>query len=276
VPELPEVETVRRSLAPHLVRRRIVGVEVRERRLRVEIAADLPARLSGRRIEALGRRGKYLLAALDDGRIWLVHLGMTGRLILARPGRASLADLGVGRHVHVLVDLEDGQRVVYQDPRRFGRMAVVDPAALDGETGPGVDALAPGLTATALFRLTRRRRTPVKALLMDQRRIAGLGNIYANEILHHAGIRPRRRAGGLRRAECARLSGAVRAVLGAALRRGGSSISDYVDGLGRSGWFQLRHRVYGRGGAPCRRCGAAVRHCVVTGRATYYCPRCQT
>jgi formamidopyrimidine-DNA glycosylase len=269
VPELPEVETVVRSLAPALVGRRVVGVRVRERRLRAPVAPQFSQRLTGRRIEALSRVGKYLLATLDDGRVWLVHLGMTGRLTLGPADRPTV------RHDHVFVDLDDGRTVVYHDPRRFGRMDVLDAAEVPAVVGGGMDALSPALTGNVVFALSRRRKTSVKALLMDQRRIAGLGNIYVNEILFRAGVRPRRRAGSLRRADCARLVEATRAVLGDAIGVGGSSISDYVDGLGRTGWFQLRHHVYDRAGEPCRVCATPIRGCVVVGRSTFYCPRCQ-
>jgi len=269
MPELPEVETVVRSLAPALIARRVAEVRVRDARLRTRVPAEFAARLAGRRIEAVTRHGKYLLAALDDGHVWLVHLGMTGRLTLGSPGRPDAP------HDHVVVHLDDGSVLVYHDPRRFGRMAVVAATALAAETSAGIDALSPALTADVLFTLTRGRRTSVKALLMDQRHIAGLGNIYVNEALFHAGVRPRRRAGGLRRAECARLVSALRAVLRKAIRGGGSSISDYVDGLGRSGWFQLHHHVYARTGEPCRRCGTPIRRCVIVGRSSYYCSRCQ-
>jgi formamidopyrimidine-DNA glycosylase len=227
------------------------------------------ARLVGRRIEGLTRVGKYLLAALDDGRVWLVHLGMTGRLTLGPGGRPDET------HEHVFVRLDDGRVLTYHDPRRFGRMDVLEPGAVTATVGDGIDALSPALTPEVLFALTRRRRTSMKALLMDQRRIAGLGNIYVNEILFRAGVRPRRRAGSLRRADCERLIAATHEVLAEAIDVGGSSISDYVDGLGRSGWFQLRHNVYDRGGEPCRRCATPIRRCVVVGRSTFYCPRCQ-
>src|SRR5205823_438558 len=194
--------------------------------------------------------GKYLLAPLDDGRLWLVHLGMTGRLTLAPPGRAD------ERHDHVVVRLDDGRVLTFNDARRFGRVAVIERAGLAAETGAGIDPLDRGFTAAALVALTRGRRTSIKALLMDQRRVAGLGNIYVNELLFRAGIRPGRRASRLRREECARLVRATRAVLEEAIRRGGSSISDYRDGLGRPGWFQLRHRVYDR----ARERAADLRH----------------
>jgi formamidopyrimidine-DNA glycosylase len=269
MPELPEVETVRRGLGPQLTGRRVRAVVVRDSRLRGGVAADFAARLVGRRIETVGRRGKYLLATLDDGRVWLVHLGMTGRLTLASAAAPP------ERHDHVIVELDDGRLVTYHDPRRFGRMAVVDGAAAAAETGSGLEPLGPEFTAAALFVLTRRRRTSVKALLMDQRRVAGLGNIYVNEILFQAGIRPRRSAGRLTRVECARVVRATRQVLAAAIRAGGSSISDYRDGLGRPGWFQLRHRVYDRAGTPCRRCSTLIRTHTIVGRSTFYCPTCQ-
>ena len=269
MPELPEVETVVRCLAPEVTGRRVLGVSVRETRLRGGVAPDFAERLAGRRIEGLARRGKYLLAPLDDGRLWLVHLGMTGRLTLAPPGRAD------ERHDHVVVRLDDGRVLTFNDARRFGRVAVIERAGLAAETGAGIDPLDRGFTAAALFALTRGRRTSIKALLMDQRRVAGLGNIYVNELLFRAGIRPGRRASRLRRRDCAHLVRATRAVLDDAIRRGGSSVSDYRDGLGRPGWFQLRHRVYDRAGEPCRRCAGPIRARVIVGRSSFYCPRCQ-
>ena len=269
MPELPEIETVRRTLAPAIVGRRVVAVRVRERRLRGGVAPSFAARLTGRRIEDVTRRGKYLLAPLDDGRLWLVHLGMTGQLTLAareRPDR---------RHDHVVVDLDDGRILTYNDPRRFGRMAVIESSRLVAETGEGIDPLDDAFSPDALFALTRARRTPIKALLMDQRRVAGVGNIYANEILFRAGVRPGRRAARLARDDCRRIVAASRGVLMEAIRRGGSSISDYRDGLGREGWFQLDHCVYDRAGQPCPTCRTPIRARVVIGRSTFYCPRCQ-
>lgn len=269
MPELPEVETVVRSLAGELVGRRVVRVTLRERRLRGGVARDFPARLEGRRIVRLERRGKYVLARLDDGAVWLVHLGMTGQLTL---GSASRPDRV---HDHVVVAFDDGRLLTFNDARRFGRVAVVACDRLRDEAGDGIDPLTDGFTPDSLFSLTRHRRTSIKALLMDQRRVAGLGNIYVNEILFHAGIRPRRRAGRLARAECERLVASTRLVLEEAIERGGSSISDYRDGLGRAGEFQLRHHVYDRAEEPCRRCGVRIRRQVHAGRASFYCPRCQ-
>ena len=270
MPELPEIETLVRGLGPDLCGRAVARVTVRENRLRGGVASDFVARLSGRRIRDLHRRGKYLLAPLDDGRVWLVHLGMTGRLTLAGPDRAR------ERHDHVIVELDDGRLLTYNDPRRFGRLAVLEPEAVGAETGAGLDPLGEAFTPAALFALTRERRTSIKALLMDQRRVAGLGNIYVNEILFRAGIRPRRRAARLRLLDCARLVRAARGVLAAAIRAGGSSISDYRDGRGQPGWFQLHHQVYDRAGSPCRRCATPIRAQVIVGRSSFYCPRCQT
>ncbi len=258
-----------RSLAGELVGRRVLAVTLRETRLRGGVAADLPSRLEGRRITRLERRGKYLLARLDDDAVWLVHLGMTGQLTLAPASRPDRV------HDHVVIALDDGRLLTFNDARRFGRVAVVAGEALSEEAGDGIDPLADGFNADSLFQLTRRRRTTIKALLMDQRRVAGLGNIYVNEILFHAGIRPQRCAGRLARAECERLVASTRRVLAEAIRRGGSSISDYRDGLGRAGDFQLRHHVYDRAAEPCRRCGTLIRKRVHAGRSSFYCPRCQ-
>jgi formamidopyrimidine-DNA glycosylase len=270
MPELPEVETILRGLAPALIGRRVTDVVIREARLRAPLARDFAARLSGRRVVDLRRHGKFMLIGLDDECVWLVHFGMTGRLTLGAAARAEQP------HDHVIVRLEDGRALTYNDTRRFGRLAVIAREAVGAETVSGIDALSDGLTAEALhFGARRHGRTTVKALLMDQREIAGLGNIYVSEILFHAGIRPRRRAGRLSRADCARLVGATRSVLATAIARGGSSISDYRDGFERFGSYQLQHQVYDRAGEPCRRCGTPVRGCVIAGRSSFYCPGCQ-
>ena len=269
MPELPEVETIVRGLAAVLPGRQVDHVEVRDPRLRGGVAPDFASRLTARRIERVDRRGKYVLMRLDDGHVWVAHLGMTGRLTLAAP------DAAPARHDHVVISFVGGPCVVYNDPRRFGRMAVIEAAQVAAEAGTGVDPMAASFTPEVLIALRRGRRTSIKALLMDQRRIAGLGNIYVNEALFRAGVRPGRRAAGLSRAECVRIVRATRAVLAAAIRGGGSSINDYRDALGQSGWFQLRHRVYDRAGLPCRRCQTAVRMRVIVGRSSFYCPRCQ-
>jgi formamidopyrimidine-DNA glycosylase len=269
VPELPEVETIARGLRPALVGRTIVRVDVRERRLREPIAADFAARLTGRRIVGVDRHAKFLLVALDDDARLLVHLGMSGRLTLGAAARPAIL------HDHVVLDVGDGATLVYNDPRRFGRLAVIAADRVAAETVPGVDALDPALTADWLRARARGRRTSVKALLMDQRHVGGLGNIYVSEICHRAGVRPRRAARTLTRADCARLVVATRAVLDDAVANGGSSISDYRDGFDRFGSYQERHAVYDRRGLPCRTCGTPIRAAVVVGRSTFWCPTCQ-
>ena len=269
MPELPEVETIARGLAPEIEGRAVTGVVVRERRLRAPLAPDFADRLTGRTMGRMGRTGKYLVTPLDDGHVWLVHLGMTGRLTLRGAHRLALL------HDHVEIRLDDQRVLVYHDPRRFGRLDVLATTELRDVVGPGVDALDPVLTGGWLFGRARGRRTSVKALLMDQREIAGLGNIYVNELLFRAGLRPRRRVARLSRAECERVIGAMSAVLDEAIARGGSSISDYRDGFDRAGSFQNEHAVYDRAGAACRRCAARIRGIVIVGRSSFYCPTCQ-
>jgi formamidopyrimidine-DNA glycosylase len=267
MPELPEVETVRRTLEPHVVGRRVLAVDVRERRLRRPIAADFAARLRGRTVRAVARRAKYLLLDVGDGLRWVVHLGMSGRFCVGAPA-AGLS------HVHVVVELEGGVQLYFRDPRRFGLMLL---SADDGDLGVlGVEPLGPDFDADLLWSLVKHhRRLTAKSLLMDGRLIAGVGNIYANEALHHAGIRPTRRCARLSRAEVARLAEAVRGVLERAIASRGSSLLDYRDGDGNAGEFQRSLFVYERGGEPCRACATPVRRLVVGGRGTFYCPRCQ-
>ena len=269
MPELPEVETTRRSLLPHVSGARIAAVTVRERRLRRPIADDFASRLRGRRIDTVDRRGKYLLIALDDGRDLIVHLGMSGSLCLAP------ADTAPAPHDHVVIGLESGPLLVFNDPRRFGLMAVGRRDELDELRRVGPDPLLEAPTAERWKAITRGRRVPIKNLIMDQRLLGGVGNIYASEALFAAGIRPRRRAASLTRAELARLGEALRATLERAVALGGSSISDYRDGNGNAGYFQIHHAVYDRDGQPCGRCQTPIKRLVLGGRSTFYCPRCQ-
>lgn len=265
MPELPEVETVRRTLLPRVLGRGIVAVRVRDARLRTPVAADFAEQLVGRSVADLRRIGKYLLFDLDDGNVWLVHLGMTGCLATRSAGHE--------RHDHVHIDLSDGTKLVYNDPRRFGLMRV------DREhpvvSSLGVDPLSSAYSPEYLREACRGRARSIKTLLMDQAVVAGLGNIYASEILFRAGVRPSRRARTLRRREHEEIHAATRAVLERAIRRGGSSISDYRDGEGRSGYFQLELDVYDRSGQPCHRCGTIIRGRVLSGRSSFYCPSCQ-
>lgn len=269
MPELPEVETIVCGLRPALVGRRVLAVEVREPRLRVPLPADLPRRLRGRRIAAVERHGKRILIPLDDGTVWVVHLGMTGRLTL------RVRSTVPAPYDCLTAVMDDNRLLVYSDVRRFGRVDLVTGPSAAGTDPGGIDALSPDLTPEVLRQVARRRRTSVKALLMDQRVVAGLGNIYANEILFHAGIRPRRAAHRLRYAAWRGVVEAIRAVLLAAIARGGSTIADFRDGFGRFGSYQELHAVYDRAGVPCRRCGTPIRSAVVAGRSTFWCPVCQ-
>jgi formamidopyrimidine-DNA glycosylase len=270
LPELPEVETTRRGLAPHVRGRRIVTLELYERRLRWPVPAGLPRALRGQRIVAAGRRGKYLLLELRDGTL-LMHLGMSGNLRLTRrhAPRAS--------HDHFDLVLDSGVALRFNDPRRFGSLHYTrgDPLR-----HPLLKDLAPEPFARSfddpyLWRITRGRRVAVKQLLMNSRLVVGVGNIYASEALFRARIRPRRRAGGLTRAEAARLTRAVRAVLTRAIRAGGTTLRDYLGADGEPGYFRQRLYVYERAGRPCRRCGTPVRSLTQGQRSTYYCPSCQ-
>jgi formamidopyrimidine-DNA glycosylase len=266
MPELPEVETVRRSLLP-IIGRRIETVEVRDPRLRQRIANDFAARLAGQVIEGITRRGKYLLFQLSGGEALLAHLGMSGALLLQPVDAPSAA------HDHVRIRLGAGLQLTYNDPRRFGLMRLGRLDEFTELNNVGVDPLR--VSVHELASLAHGRKKPVKNLLMDQRALAGIGNIYANEILFRAGIRPSRQARRLTRTDLRRLVTAIRAVLTGAIRLGGSSISDYRDGAGRPGYFQLRLRVYDRAGQPCVRCKTAVRRAVHAGRSSFSCPVCQ-
>jgi formamidopyrimidine-DNA glycosylase len=269
MPELPEVETIVRGLAPHVIGRRVRRVEVREPRLRQRVAPDFARTLSGRTIRALARAGKTVVASLDDERRWLVHLGMTGRLTL-RDGSVPSRP-----HDHVVVGLDDGHCLVYNDVRRFGRLVVVAPERVRAEVGLGLEPLGADARAEVLAARARRRRLSVKAFLMDQRQLVGIGNIYASEILFHAGLRPWRRCGRLSVADWQRVVAATRRVLEDAIACGGSTISDYRDGFEGFGSYQLRHAVYGRAGEPCVRCATRLRARVIVGRSSFYCPTCQ-
>jgi formamidopyrimidine-DNA glycosylase len=269
MPELPEVETIRRSLERRIVGQRIASAVVRERRLRRPVQPDFEHRIRGRRIESVDRRGKYLLFRLDGGPCLLAHLGMSGRLLVRN--RDAAAEL----HDHVILWFESGLVLAFNDPRRFGLLRVGDPAGFEELRTLGDDPLVGSSSLDAWHRRLRDRRLPIKNLLMNQRVLAGIGNIYANEMLFVAGIRPRRRASRLGRREIDRLSKAVHDVLNEAIRLGGSSISDFRDTDGREGTFQIHHAVYDRGGEPCRHCGSTIRRIVLGGRSSFYCPNCQ-
>ena len=269
MPELPEVETIRRSLLPHVTGARVTSVEVRERRLRRPIARGFEERLRGRRINDIRRVGKYLIFDLDADLHLLVHLGMSGSLEIRAAATPPIA------HDHVCVGLGTDTALVFNDARRFGLMRLGAAKDLTELVGVGPDPLSDDWSADQLRPLVRQRQRPIKNILMDQQLLAGIGNIYANEILFQAGIRPTRRGRTLRRAELERLSQAVRAVLAFAVECGGSSISDFRDGDGRPGYFQLQFQVYDRMGEPCHACGTVIRRIVMSGRSSFYCRRCQ-
>jgi len=268
VPELPEIEVARRDLDPQLTGRAISGTVVREARLRWPISPEVNE-LAGRVIRAVRRRGKYLVLDCGDGCL-VLHLGMSGSLRMVPPGTPARA------HEHF--DLLFGDRVLrLRDPRRFGAVLWVrgDESRHPLLARLGIEPLSPEFDAARLRGLVRGRRTPIKQFLMNGREIAGIGNIYANESLFRAGIRPARRARALSAAACADLVRAIRQTLRAAIRAGGSSLRDYVRSDGRRGRFQTRYWVYDRAGSPCRRCGARIRRLIQGQRATYYCPSCQ-
>jgi formamidopyrimidine-DNA glycosylase len=261
VPELPEVETVVRSIAP-LVGRRIVAAEFRcPRVLRGGNPDEMTEQLVGRRVRAIHRYGKFILIELDRGYL-MVHLGMTGRLLL---GGAT------GKHTHAILTFDRGV-LLYDDSRQFGRVQFC-PEVPERIARLGPEPLEVGFEE--FHRRMRGRQTSIKALLLNQDFVRGIGNIYADESLFRAGIHPKAVAGRLRKDRVRKLYDAVREVLAEAIEAGGSSISDYVDAEGRKGFFQISHRVYGREGGACTACGAAVRRIQVAQRSSHFCPKCQ-
>ena len=282
MPELPEVETVCRGLAPHLVGRVFTRVEQRRADLRVPFPEAFPERLTGRRVTAVRRRAKYILIELDDGMVLVAHLGMSGRMTVHADGERPRGDPQAGDdpHDHVVFHTDGGARIVFNDVRRFGLMALV---AADGiEDHPlfnrlGLEPLDNSFNGPALARRLEAKRTPIKAALLDQRVVAGIGNIYACEALFHARLSPRRQAYTVQGARAERLANAVRRVLSEAVAAGGSSLRDYVQTSGELGYFQHSFAVYDREGVPCPDCdcGGAVRRIVQSGRSTFYCPRRQ-
>jgi formamidopyrimidine-DNA glycosylase len=270
MPELPEVETTRRGLAPVLEGQRIAKVVVRERRLRWRLPAGFEAALEGRRVRRVGRRAKYLLIETDGGTL-LVHLGMSGSLRIVDP------DLPPKPHDHVDLVLASGRCVRFNDPRRFGSLQLVagDPLAHPLLRALGPEPLSADFDADYLYARTRRRRVAIKQLLMNAAIVVGVGNIYASEALFRARVRPQRAAGRLSRAEVARIAAAVRRVLGAAIRVGGTTLRDYVNADGAPGYFRQKLYVYERAGKPCRVCRTPIRQRVQGQRSTYWCPTCQ-
>ncbi|HSW15553.1 MAG TPA: bifunctional DNA-formamidopyrimidine glycosylase/DNA-(apurinic or apyrimidinic site) lyase [Solimonas sp.] len=271
MPELPEVETVRRGITPHVVGRRILQVTVREPRLRWRVPADLPQRLQGRRIEGTDRRGKYLLLQLDGGDRLIVHLGMSGRLYVLPPEQP------LKKHDHVDLLLEGGVLLRYNDPRRFGAVLPWPASAAGHELidGMGPEPFSEEFSGDYLYTLSRGRSAPVKNFVMDGRVVVGAGNIYAAEALFRAGLRPTRAAGRVSRVQYRLLADKVREVLGEAITQGGTTLRDFAGAHGESGYFQQKLYVYGREGEPCLVCGSTIKRLVIGQRASCYCPRCQ-
>lgn len=274
MPELPEVESIRRGLARRVRGDVIESVWLGEKPEPLKSPApEIVAALEQARIAAVRRLGKHIVFELESAQPrtavphsqWVVHLGMTGSLVIAQPESA------IARHTHAIVRLQSGRELRFVDPRRFGRLSVVRERG--GFAPGGQEPLSAGVRQFA--RLFRGRQTPIKSALLNQKLLRGVGNIYADESLYRAGIRPRRRASRLTAEELARLHRAVQQVLRQAIRAGGSSVSDYVNAEGEAGFFQFEHRVYGREGEACRKCGSVIRRVVIAGRSAHYCPKCQ-
>jgi formamidopyrimidine-DNA glycosylase len=270
MPELPEVETTRRGIAPYLEGKRVSGVIVRSGKLRRPVSPELPDELPGRTILRVERRGKYLLLRTDRGTV-ILHLGMSGHLRLVQ------AETPPEKHDHLDIVLEKDRALRFTDPRRFGLAlwTTGDPLGHPLLAGLGPEPLEEDFTGDYLFLASRGRSLAVKQFIMDGRTVAGVGNIYANEALFRAGIHPARPAGKISRVRCRRLAQAIRGVLTDAIAMGGTTLRDFRNGEGKPGYFRLRLDVYGREGEPCTKCGAAIRQSRQGGRATCFCRKCQ-
>ena len=282
MPELPEVETVRRGLAPVMEGQVIAEAKVNRPDLRWPFPSGMAARLTGRRVLRLRRRSKYILADLDSGETLLIHLGMSGRMLVSGDplGRFVHNHPAPEKHDHVVLDMDNGARITFNDPRRFGAMDLLDTAtaeqhkllALIGPEPLGNDFSEPYLVAAF-----KGRNTPVKSALLDQRIVAGLGNIYVCEALFRSRISPRRKAGQIAATRVAALVPIIRQVLAEAIEAGGSSLRDFRQADGELGYFQHSFDAYGREGEPCRApgCNGAIARILQSGRSTFYCPQCQ-
>ena len=290
MPELPEVETVRMGLTPVLEHRRFTHVETRRRDLRVPFPPHFVKRLEGRTVTRLWRRAKYLLADLDSGETLVVHLGMSGRMSVYAEGRErklgqyvyeqAPADAGHGKHDHVVLETDAPARIVFTDHRRFGLMTIIKTAPLDENSlfkGIGLEPLSVEFDGAWLAHMLKGKRTPIKSALLDQRIVAGLGNIYACEALFHAHVSPKRSAASISARRTAALVDAIKVVLRNAIAAGGSSLRDYIKADGALGEFQHQFAVYDREGKPCptSSCKGKIKRIVQAGRSTFYCPSCQ-
>lgn len=271
MPELPEVETVRRGIEPHVVNRRIKAAVVRDARLRWPVPKSFAARVAGQKIVATSRRGKYLLLHLHSGDRILIHLGMSGRLLLLQRGHP------LRKHDHVDLELSSGVLLRFADPRRFG--AVLHWPGNETEhtllKGMGPEPFSEAFNGDYLFELSRGRSAAVKNFVMDGRVVVGAGNIYAAESLFRAGIKPAKAAGKITRAQYQTLAQKIREVLNEAIEQGGTTLRDFANANGEAGYFQQKLFVYGRAGEACRVCKTVIRRLVIGQRSSFYCPRCQ-
>ena len=269
MPELPEVETTRRGLAPHLIGRTVTALDVRQPRLRWPIPRALREKLPGQRIDSIERRAKYLLVHTKAGTA-ILHLGMSGSL------RVLPASTPIGPHDHVDWRLDSGKILRFTDPRRFGSQLWQPPGTVHKVlAGLGPEPLGDDFDGAYLFKRSRGRSAAVKVFLMDQAIVVGVGNIYASEALFHAGIHPKRAAGSISRARYAKLADDVKRVLEYSIKRGGTTLRDFISPDGAPGYFEQELFVYGRAGEPCKVCGTKIRAVVIGQRSTFYCPRCQ-
>ncbi|MEA2882097.1 MAG: formamidopyrimidine-DNA glycosylase [Bradyrhizobium sp.] len=292
MPELPEVETVRRGLQGAMEGAKIVKAELRRKDLRFPFQKDFSARLEGKTVTGLGRRAKYLMADLSSGDVLLMHLGMSGSFRVVsdggekKPGKFHHPRNAQRAHDHVIFRMSSGATVVFNDPRRFGYMKIFPRASIDDEPllqGLGPEPLGNEFDATMLARACHNKKTSLKAALLDQRVVAGLGNIYVCEALYRAHLSPRRLAAtlstkkGTPTEHAGRLVNAIHAVLNQAIKAGGSSLRDHRQTSGELGHFQHSFQVYGRAGKPCATpgCGGTVRRFTQNGRSTFWCPKCQ-
>jgi formamidopyrimidine-DNA glycosylase len=271
MPELPEVETIRRGIEPHVLGRRLQRVVVRDRRLRWPVPADLAVRLEGRRVERADRRAKYLVLHLDSGDRLLIHLGMSGRIWVLGPHEPLV------KHDHLDFELDSGRLLRFHDPRRFGAVLLWGADEPDHELlrGLGPEPFDPVFSGDYLFERSRGRSAAVKNFVMDGRIVVGAGNIYAAEALFRAGIRPGRAAGRVSRTEYATLAARIREVLDEAIVQGGTTLRDFAGANGESGYFQQDLYVYGREGQACRNCNRPIRRKVIGQRSSFFCAHCQ-
>jgi formamidopyrimidine-DNA glycosylase len=290
MPELPEVETVRLGLAPAMEGHVLTDVETRRSDLRIPFPRDFVARTKGRKVKQLRRRAKYILADLDSGETLVIHLGMSGRMSVYAEGKQrrigsyvydkAPEGAGQGKHDHVVFETDAPARIIFNDHRRFGLMALVNTERLEEDKlfkDIGIEPLSEKFNAAYLAKLLDGKKTPIKSALLDQRLVAGLGNIYVCEALFRAGISPKRLAGSVKHERIGPLVTAIKKVLKDAIAAGGSTLRDHAQATGDPGNFQHHFLVYGREGLKCKNsCPGTVKRIVQAGRSTFYCPKCQT